>query len=175
MHKSEAVMTHHRTLSWLVLAATTLTLELAALYFQHVMSLEPCVLCIYQRVAVGILFTAFLFGAIAPHISILRWFSYLIWSAGALWGLYLAFKQSGLQLGIIPPSMSCDVNAKFPEWLKLDEWFPAIFQPSGFCDDVQWQFIGLSMAQWMIVIMSGYLLLLSLYIYLDIRARISSS
>ncbi|RLW67662.1 MAG: hypothetical protein B6D71_16035, partial [gamma proteobacterium symbiont of Stewartia floridana] len=50
-----------------------------------------------------------------------------------------------------------------------------IFQPSGFCDDIQWQFIGLSMAQWMIVIMSGYLLLLSLYIYLDIRARISRS
>ncbi|MCG7872243.1 MAG: disulfide bond formation protein DsbB [Candidatus Thiodiazotropha lotti] len=166
-------MTHHRTLSWLFLAATTLTLELAALYFQHVMSLEPCVLCIYQRVAVGILFIAFLTGAIAPHLSIVRGFSYLIWSAGALWGLYLALKQSGLQLGIIPPSMSCDVNAKFPDWLKLDEWFPTIFQASGFCDDIQWQFIGLSMAQWLIVIMAGYLLLLSLFIFLDIRARVT--
>ncbi|MEW8624503.1 MAG: disulfide bond formation protein DsbB [Candidatus Thiodiazotropha sp.] len=166
-------MTHHRTHSWLILAATTLTLELAALYFQHVMLLEPCVLCIYQRVAVGILFVAFLIGAIAPHLSIIRWFSYLIWCAGALWGLYLAMKQSGLQLGIIPPSMSCDVNAKFPAWLKLDEWFPAIFQPVGFCDDTQWQFIGLSMPQWMIVIMLGYLLLLSLFIYMDIRAKIT--
>jgi disulfide bond formation protein DsbB len=164
-------MTHHRTLSWLFLAATTLILELAALYFQYVMSLEPCVLCVYQRVSVVILFIAFVIGAVASHIALIRWLSYLIWGTGGLWGLYLAMKQSGLQLGIIPPSLSCDVNAKFPEWLKLDEWLPTIFQPSGFCDEIQWHFIGLSMAQWLIIIMTGYLLLLLLFIFLDIRAK----
>jgi disulfide bond formation protein DsbB len=166
-------MPHHRTSTWLSLAVTTLILELAALYFQHGLSLEPCVLCIYQRVAVLTLFFAFLLGAIAPHRWAPRLLGYLIWIAGGLWGLYLALKQSGLQLGIIPPSMSCDVNAKFPDWLKLDEWLPAFFQPSGFCDEIQWEFLGLTMPQWMIIVMSGYLLILILFVTLDVRAIIS--
>jgi disulfide bond formation protein DsbB len=173
LNNQKAVMIHHRTLSWLFLAASTLILELAALYFQHAMSLEPCVICVYQRVSVIILFLAFIIGAAAPYISLIRWFSYLMWAGGAVWGLYLSLKQSGLQLGIIPPSMSCDVNAKFPDWLKLDEWLPAIFQPSGFCDEIQWQFLSLSMAQWLIIIMLGYLLILFLFIFWDIRARLN--
>ncbi|MES9832791.1 MAG: disulfide bond formation protein DsbB [Candidatus Thiodiazotropha sp. DIVDIV] len=165
-------MIHHRAIPWLMLAASALLLEIAALYFQHGMSLDPCVLCIYQRVAVLSIFLASMIGAIAPHLLVIRSISYLIWIAGGLWGLYLALKQSGLQLGIIPPSMSCDVNAKFPSWLKLDEWFPTIFQPTGFCDDIQWEFIGLSMPQWMIVVMTGYLLILFFFIAMDIRKMI---
>lgn len=171
-HQLENALPHHRTSVWLVLSASTLILEMAALYFQYGMSLEPCVLCIYQRVAVLTLFSAFLFGATMPQFLLIRLLSYLAWFAGGLWGLYLALKQSGLQLGIIPPSMSCDVNAKFPDWLKLDEWFPSIFQPSGFCDEIQWEFIGLSMPQWMIIIMTGYLMILILFITFDIRALI---
>ncbi|MES9939986.1 MAG: disulfide bond formation protein DsbB [Candidatus Thiodiazotropha sp. 6PLUC2] len=165
-------MIHHRSTPWLMLAASALLLELAALYFQHGMSLDPCVLCIYQRVAVLSIFIASMIGASAPHLLVIRLTSYLFWIAGGVWGLYLALKQSGLQLGIIPPSMSCDVNAKFPSWLKLDEWFPSIFQPSGFCDDIQWEFIGLSMPQWMIIVMAGYLLILLIFITFDVRALI---
>ena len=37
--------------AWLVLFATSLALEFTALYFQHGMGLEPCIMCIYQRTA----------------------------------------------------------------------------------------------------------------------------
>ena len=37
--------------SWLVLFATSLALEIAALYFQYGMGLKPCIMCIYQRTA----------------------------------------------------------------------------------------------------------------------------
>ena len=39
--------------AWLVLFATSLALEFTALYFQHGMGLEPCIMCIYQRTAIG--------------------------------------------------------------------------------------------------------------------------
>ncbi|NCB60080.1 MAG: disulfide bond formation protein B, partial [Gammaproteobacteria bacterium] len=39
-------------IAWAVLFGSTLFLELCAMVFQHVMGLQPCVLCIYQRVAV---------------------------------------------------------------------------------------------------------------------------
>ena len=35
--------------AWLLLALTALALELTALFFQHVMGLKPCVMCIYER------------------------------------------------------------------------------------------------------------------------------
>ena len=36
---------------WMLMAFTALALELTALWFQHVMLLKPCVLCIYERCA----------------------------------------------------------------------------------------------------------------------------
>ncbi len=52
--------------AWLLLALTALVLELAALYFQHVMLLQPCVMCIYERVALFGILGASLLGALAP-------------------------------------------------------------------------------------------------------------
>ncbi|SUG56062.1 disulfide bond formation protein B [Salmonella enterica subsp. diarizonae] len=37
--------------AWLLMALTALALEMVALWFQHVMLLKPCVLCIYERCA----------------------------------------------------------------------------------------------------------------------------
>lgn len=56
--------------AWLLLAFTALALELTALYFQHVMLLKPCVLCIYQRCALWGVFAAGIVGAIAPSTAL---------------------------------------------------------------------------------------------------------
>lgn len=53
----------------MLLALTAFTLELVALWFQHVMLLRPCVMCIYERCALlGIMFAG-LIGAIAHDCS----------------------------------------------------------------------------------------------------------
>ena len=70
---------------------------------------------------------------------------------------FLALKHSGLQLGIIDPSLSCDFNANFYSWFKLDQWLPSVFEPTGYCDEIQWSFFGLSMPQVMIGVYLGYL------------------
>ncbi|MEJ2455453.1 MAG: disulfide bond formation protein DsbB [Candidatus Thiodiazotropha sp.] len=158
-------------LSWGLLALSALALEAAALYFQYGLQLDPCELCIYQRAAVmGILLSA-LIGFVAPRSALARGLGYLGWGAASTWCLYLALKLSGLQLGFITPSLSCEVIAKFPVWLKLDAWFPAMFQPTGFCGDIQWQFLGLSMPLWMTVIMLLNLLALGVVLFLEIRSR----
>ena len=38
-------------LSWLLLLGFVVFFEACALFFQHVMLLAPCVMCIYERVA----------------------------------------------------------------------------------------------------------------------------
>jgi disulfide bond formation protein DsbB len=161
----------HRHLPWFLLALSALVLEGAALYFQYGLDLDPCALCVYQRAAVsGILISA-LIGLAAPRFTLARLFGYLGWGAASLWCLYLSLKLSGMQLGFITPSLSCDVNARFPDWLKLDAWFPALFQPTGFCGEIQWQFLGLSMPQWLAVIMLLNLLSLAVVLVFEFRHR----
>ena len=51
----------HQRWSWLTMAAVALALELTALYFQHGLKLDPCVLCIQRTLIPNRLWLAFLF------------------------------------------------------------------------------------------------------------------
>ncbi len=144
---------------WFLLSATALGLELSALYFQYVMKLDPCVLCVYERTAVLGLLCAGLLGAIMPRWLLFRFLAFILWGASAIWGLYLALKHTGIQFS---PSLAgtCDFMANYPAWFKLDQWIPWVFNPTGFCEDIQWDFFGLTMPQTMIGVYVLYLLVL---------------
>jgi len=155
--------------AWATLAASALFLELAALFFQYGMQLEPCVLCVYERTAVLGVFAAGLIGALAPSRRWLRVPGYLLWGLSAGWGLYLAVRHTGIQLGVIDPPLSCSFEAEFPAWAQLDQWLPYLFQPTGYCDEIQWRFLSLSMPQWMVAIFAFYLLVLLLVLIREVR------
>ena len=54
--------------AWIFLAFSTFALESTALYFQYGMGLQPCVLCVYERLAmVGLFIAGFILSLI--HIS----------------------------------------------------------------------------------------------------------
>lgn len=154
---------------WLLLAASALGLELTALYFQYFMQLDPCVLCVYERTAVAGILLAGTIGAIAPARAVTRWLALSLWLVAAAWGLYLALKHSGIQLGEI--DLTCSYLADYPAWFKLDEWWPAVFQPTGMCGDIQWVFLGLSMPQWMVVVYALYLAIWLLIVFVQFRGR----
>ncbi|SLM63384.1 MULTISPECIES: disulfide bond formation protein DsbB [Dickeya] len=146
--------------AWLLMAFTALIFELVALYFQYVMNLKPCVLCIYQRTALYGVMLAGLVGAMAPA-SILRYAAIGLWIYSAWEGLALAIKHTNIQLHP-SPFVTCDFFASFPSWLPLDKWLPAIFTATGDCAERQWSFMKLEMPQWMIVIFGAYLLVAAL-------------
>ena len=50
----------------------------------------------------------------------------------------------------------------FPSWAPLHEWLPRIFAATGDCGDIDWQFLDMSMPQWMIVIFAIYTGLLTI-------------
>lgn len=152
---------------WLALSGSALALEATALYFQYVTGLDPCVLCVYERVAVAGILLAGLLGLVAPGLRIWRLPCYGIWAASAIWGLMLAMKHVGIQFGT--SDLSCDFFANFPAWFKLDEWLPAVFKPTGYCTDIQWQLFGFTMPQWMLGIFTGYLLLLVVALIVEFR------
>jgi len=144
-----------RRSSWLLLALTALMLELSALYFQHVMKLEPCVMCIYERITVLAILVAGLIGAIAPRYWLIRLLAFTSWGVGAIWGLLLALEHVNYQLHP-SPFATCDFYPNFPEWLPLHEYVPWLFNPLGDCANIEWLFLGYTMPQWLIVAFAIY-------------------
>ncbi|QKJ87345.1 Disulfide bond formation protein B [Paramixta manurensis] len=143
--------------AWLLLAFTAFVLEMVALYFQHVMMLKPCVMCIYERCALFGVMGAGIVGAIAPKTP-LRFAALLIWLYSAVEGLRLSYEHTMIQLHP-NPFVTCDFAARFPSWLPLNQWFPGIFVASGDCAEKQWSFLTLGMPQWLIVVFGVFLLI----------------
>ncbi|WP_350306105.1 disulfide bond formation protein DsbB [Photorhabdus viridis] len=141
--------------AWLLMTFTALILEGSALYFQHVMKLQPCVMCIYERVALFGVLGAGLLGAIAPKTP-LRWLAIILWIYSAWRGLQLAWEHTMIQL-YPSPFNTCDFFVNFPSWLALNQWIPSVFEASGDCSARQWQFLSLEMPQWLIGIFAAYL------------------
>lgn len=141
-------------LAWILLALTAMALELTALWFQHVMGLKPCVMCVYERCALFGVLGAGLVGACAPKTP-LRWLAIFIWLYSAWEGLRLSWQHTMLQLHP-NPFATCDFAARFPGWLPLDKWLPSLFVASGDCAEKSWTFLGLSMPQWMLGVFAAY-------------------
>ncbi|PHM45518.1 disulfide bond formation protein B [Xenorhabdus mauleonii] len=141
--------------AWLLMALTALILEATALYFQHKMQLQPCVMCIYERVALFGILGAALLAAITPKTP-LRWLAILLWIYSAWQGLRLAWDHTMMQL-YPSPFNTCDFFVDFPSWLPLHEWLPSVFQAYGDCSIKQWEFLTLDMPQWLIGIFAVYL------------------
>lgn len=146
--------------AWLLLALTAFALEMSALFFQHIMQLPPCVMCIYERCALFGVMGAGIVGAIAPKTP-LRWVAVLIWLYSAWEGLRLSWEHTMIQLHP-SPFVTCDFAARFPSWLPLDKWLPSVFVASGDCAVKSWSFLTLSMPQWMTGIFAAYLLVAAL-------------
>ncbi|UJF19845.1 disulfide bond formation protein DsbB [Vibrio sp. SS-MA-C1-2] len=155
-----AILYYFNTLSkgraaWLLLSLTALFCELSALFFQHILKLDPCVMCIYERVAMAGLIFSGLIGAIAPYWT--RFPALILWLVSSIWGAQLAWEHVGYQFDPSPFN-TCDMFVTFPDWLPLNQWMPNIFEATGSCSDIVWNFVGLSMPQWLQIIFSVFII-----------------
>ncbi|NAW97443.1 MULTISPECIES: disulfide bond formation protein DsbB [unclassified Vibrio] len=146
--------------SWFLLLLFVVFFEACALFFQHIMMLAPCVMCIYERVAMLGIGGAALLGLIAPNNPIVRWIGLVTWGASAYKGLTLALQHVDYQFNP-SPFATCDLFVTFPSWAPLNQWAPWMFEAYGDCSKVVWQFLTLSMPQWLVVIYAANLLVLT--------------
>ncbi|MCD6047772.1 MAG: disulfide bond formation protein DsbB [Gammaproteobacteria bacterium] len=124
-------------------------LILAALFFQYYQHLNPCPLCILQRLAfmgVALLFLIFLiFPAKKWLIRLQAVLMFLV--AGG--GLAVAIRQVYLQHLPKDQVPGCGPGLNYLiQNLPLNDALLKIFQGSGECAVVDWRFLGLSMASW---------------------------
>lgn len=147
-------------LAWQLLALSALAFELSALFFQYGLKLEPCIMCIYQRVAIWGVFLAGIVGIWGYQHIIFRLLGYISWGVGSIWGLMLAIEHHDIQTSPMSFMFSCEFTPNFPSWLPLHEWLPFLFDATGDCGDIDWQFLGYSMPQVMMLIFAVYALAL---------------
>lgn len=123
-----------------------------ALYAQHGLGLDPCPLCVFQRVAVLALGFVFLAAyAHNPRLPIARIYGGLaVVAAGA--GIAFAWRQLWLQSLPADQVPECGPGLEFiMDVFPLWEALTMVFKGSGDCAKVDWTFLGLSMAGWVLI------------------------
>ena len=125
-----------------------------ALYAQHVMYLDPCPLCILQRIATIGLGVVFLIaglhnspGMASKVYSAGLWLSAAAGAAIAGWHVHM----QNLPASEVPacgPGLDYMLD-NFP----LADALKMVFEGSGECADVAWRFLGLSMPTWVVILM----------------------
>lgn len=148
--------------AWFLLTVSVLGLEIVALYFQYVMGLNPCIMCIYQRTALWGIFFAGIVGSLGNHLLIIRLLAYIIWGGSSVWGLLIAIEHVDMQTSAFSFMYVCEIVPNFPQWAPLHEWLPALFEANGDCGDINWQFSGFSMPQVMVAVFAVYSAILGL-------------
>lgn len=123
-----------------------------ALYAQHVLGLEPCPLCILQRVAIAALGLVFGLAALhAPGPVGRRVYAGLLLVAATA-GAGVAGRHVWLQN--LPPERvpSCGPGLEYIlEAFPLREALKMVLAGSGECASVEWRLLGLSMPAWVLI------------------------
>jgi len=133
-----------------------------ALYSQNAWGLNPCPLCIFQRIAFGVLGIVFLLGGLfAPRGTTGRRAWGVLALIPALAGVGIAGRH--VYLTHLPPDQvpSCGPPLDFMmEASPLADVVKQVLTGSGECAKVDWTFLGLSMPAWALL----WFVLLTLWI-----------
>lgn len=139
---------------YLLLAAGCVGLVAAGLVIQEVDRLQPCPLCIFQRVLYLLAALLALGGAAWPRGGRL-WLGLI--GTTALGGMATALHQTWLQW-VADPALECGYGdpsliERLVDWLGMQ--YPALFMATGFCSARDWTFLQLSMANWSVLCFAG--------------------
>ncbi len=156
MFRTIKILSSHRLL-WAVLIWSAIIFEGTALFFQYGMGFSPCVMCVYERVALFCILFSCLVAWFAPQSWFWRILGLILALISSIKGTLIALKHVDFQLHPSPWNQ-CEILPDFPHWLPLDKWLPFLFHPTGSCSDKVWTFLDLSMAQWISVMFIVYVI-----------------
>ena len=143
---------NNQTISLSAAAVCAGLIAVAILYFQNYLGLEPCYLCMTQRVfviAVGVIFLAA--GLHNPAATGQKIYAGLA-TLTALGGSFFSIKQLWLQ-GLPEdqvPACGPPVDYLFDAF-SVSEAISMLLRGDGNCAEVQWQLLGISMPGWVLV------------------------
>jgi disulfide bond formation protein DsbB len=141
---------------WVLLVLTGLCFECVALYYQYVVELQPCVLCIQVRIWVMTLILVSLLAIVVRRNTFMNLLAHMLTVVIAIGLLERSYQLLGTERGFI--FSDCGLDLGLPSWFALDSWFPAMFQVQTSCGYTPELLFGVTMAEALIVISAVFLL-----------------
>lgn len=130
----------------LISGVISILLVILSVIIQENFNLEPCPLCITQRViflASGITFLLFYFKSINKILEL------LVLGIINLTGLIFAFRHVLIQRKVINIPAECGIDLEYMfDNFPLREVFELIFRGTGDCSEIDWSFLGLTIPEW---------------------------
>jgi disulfide bond formation protein DsbB len=147
---------------FLLVFVACVAMTATALYMEHVMGLQPCYLCITQRVCVLLVALLALVAIVHnPSGRGIKIYSGLV-AAAAFTGSFFSVKQLWLQSLPEDQVPACGPPADYLfEVLDFSEALSMLLQGDGNCAEVQWTLLGISIPGWTLV---GFLFIILLSI-----------
>ena len=143
---------------------------ISALAIQLAFNLEPCPLCITQRIIFIAIGTLFILFALLPFDNVYIKFSHLISIlAASLVGVIFSIRHILIQAKIIEIPAECGIDLDYMfENFPLTEAVNLIFKGTGDCSQIDWTFFGITLPQMALL---GYIFFITytIYIYLKVR------
>ena len=137
-----------------------------AFYLEHVLELEPCPLCMAQRIVFVALALVFLVASVHGPAKTGSAIYGALGAVLSIGGLALAWRQLWLQSLPAEQAPACGPSLEYMlEAFPLSEVVSIMLRGSGDCAEVQWVFLGLSIPGWTAVAFGGFGLLSLLTIF----------
>lgn len=139
----------YRGLAGLLTLASIVGMSFAYFYLQGVEKLDPCPLCIFQRVGLIVMgvfaFVAFL---VNPKQAWAKFVLMLGALLGLLWSMVVAIRHIWIQH--LPPDQVPSCGPGLDYWmntLPIAQMFKEVFKGSGECAVIDWTFLGFSIPE----------------------------
>jgi disulfide bond formation protein DsbB len=143
-----------------VLAAGCSILIAIALYMEHSMGLEPCPLCMTQRIAIIAVGTVALIAFLHHPLGMMRRVYSGLGAILAILGGAISSRQLWLQSLPEDQVPSCGPSLDYMlDTFPLSETISVMLQGDGNCAEVVWTFLGLSIPGWTLIAFIGLCLI----------------
>ncbi len=150
---------YSRRLMWLGCLFSVIGLMSYAIYAERVLYLDPCPLCITQRmfyVGIGLFALA---GLVFIRTLWVQKAAGVLLCLSALGGIMTASRQVWLQH--LPADKVPECGPGLQYWLENEPWLRTLsllFKGDGNCAEVVWTFMGFSMGEWSLAWFVGLLI-----------------
>ncbi len=140
-----------RSLSFIGFIACALLIAIA-LYFQYIEGLDPCPLCIFQRVAFTSMGVVFLASFLHNPTNVGRKLYGFLASVCGVLGLGIAARHVWLQSLPADQVPECGPGLDYMlEVFPFSKVLETVFKGAGECAEVSWTWFGISMPGWSLI------------------------
>lgn len=155
--------TSHSRSYWLVYIIGSLALLAAAMYFQFVRELPPCLLCIQVRLWLSLLIIVSIVGLLSRNNRVVNVIAHLSVVLIAVALIERSYQLLGTERGFV--FGDCGFDLGLPAWFAIDEWLPWLYRVETTCGYTPEILFGITMAE-ALMLLSVLMLLFSLLVAL---------